>query len=136
MKVRWTEGSVRFRITPTELTALVQGRPVATRLFLPAGGGWTASLVPAGRTELRSDGAEVTVLLSADDVAALADGTREGVYFATPAPERLRYYVEKDFPCAHPHPPEAAEPESERFAPSDAFLRRRGQAPPVHEHLN
>ena len=134
MKVRWTEGSVRFRITPTELAALVQGRPVATRLFLPGGGGWTASIVPAGRTELRSDACELTFLMSADDVAALADGEREGVYFQMPAPERLRFYVEKDFPCAHPHPPEAAEPETERFAPSEAFLRRKGEAE-LHEHL-
>ena len=37
----------------------------------------------------------------------------------------LRLLVEKDFPCAHPHAPEAHEPATERFAPTAAFLERK-----------
>lgn len=36
-----------------------------------------------------------------------------------------RLMVEKDFPCAHPHTAEAKEPETERFAPTAAFLARK-----------
>ena len=60
--------------------------------------------------------------LTADDVRRLAALDEEGVYPHAPG---LRLLVEKDFPCAHPHVPEAREPATERFAPTSAFLDRK-----------
>ena len=37
MKVRWTQNSVRLRITPTELHAIVNGETVREELRLPGG---------------------------------------------------------------------------------------------------
>jgi hypothetical protein len=37
----------------------------------------------------------------------------------------VRLLVEKDFPCAHPHAPEAREPETERFPPTPGFVARK-----------
>ncbi len=122
MKVRWTGESLRLRITPAELAALLDGRVVHEELTLP-GGGWDVRLLPAG-TDLavRSDGRAVLVEVPAAEVARLADNGCEGVYRHAAG---LRLMVEKDFPCAHPHAPEAREPETERFAPTEAFLTRK-----------
>ena len=64
----------------------------------------------------------VVVELPADDVTLLTDPAREGVYAHTP---KLRLLVEKDFPCAHPHAADAAEPPTERFAPTPEFVARK-----------
>ena len=40
MKIRWNRNGVRFRITPPELEALLQNRPVTEDLVLPWGGHW------------------------------------------------------------------------------------------------
>ncbi len=122
MKVRWTEDSLRLRITPAELAALERGEAVAERLEL-AGGGWAAVLDPAaGRTGVAWADGVVRIGLAAEDVRRLAAPDAEGVYPHTPG---LRLLVEKDFPCAHPHAPEAREPATERFAPTPAFLDRK-----------
>ena len=122
MKVRWTGESLRLRITPAELAALLDGTAVHEELALP-GGGWDVRLLPAGADlAVRSDGRVVRVEVPAAEVARLAQDGCEGVYRHAAG---LRLMIEKDFPCAHPHAPEAREPETERFAPTAAFLARK-----------
>ena len=123
MKVRWTGDSLRLRITPAELAALERGEPVSAGLAFPGGGGWAVRLDPAAeRAGVAWAGGVVRVGLTADDVRRLAAPDAEGVYPQAPG---LRLLVEKDFPCAHPHAPEAREPATERFAPTSAFLDRK-----------
>jgi hypothetical protein len=130
MKVRWTTGSIRFRITPTELAALERGEPVTVSLPLPDGGGWTATIAPEGRGETglcsTSERGGLCVYLTAADRDRLTDPTTEGIYFTGPLgadPVGLRYFIEKDFPCVHPRPKEAPE-DSETFAPPPGFTER------------
>jgi hypothetical protein len=125
MKIRWTHESVRLRITPTELTKLTQGRPLRETLNMP-GGGWDVRVVVGGvAMSIHAQDEVVVVELPSADVALLADPAREGVYAHTP---QLRLLVEKDFPCAHPHAAEAAEPPTERFAPTPEFVARKSHA--------
>jgi hypothetical protein len=136
MKVRWTTGSVRFRITPGELAALQRGEAVT--IALPLGGGasgWRATLLPeaggdgaVSRLCGEGDGALV-MRLAAADVARLAEPSAEGIYFRAPLgedSEGLRFFVEKDFPCVHPRPPETQEADAETFTPPPGFARRHG----------
>lgn len=126
MKVRWTDLSVRLRITPTELSELVRGLSVATTLPLTDDTVWAIRLQPgAATTRLESGPTAILVALTAGDVERLCDGDTEGVYFWSEGEPPIRYYVEKDFPCEHPHPVEVCEPETERFAPTDGYLRRK-----------
>jgi hypothetical protein len=67
------------------------------------------------------------VSVPAEEVARLAGDDCEGVYRHA---DGLRLMVEKDFPCAHPHAPEAREPATERFAPTPGYLARKHAAPP------
>lgn len=125
MKVRWTEASLRLRITPTELTALEWGETVRARLALP-GGAWAVALAPgADVSDLRWADGEARLLLSAEDGLRLAHPEAEGVYFETDGPEPIRFFVEKDFPCAHPSAAEAREPVTEAFAPPPEFAARK-----------
>jgi hypothetical protein len=55
----------------------------------------------------------------------LADASREGIYLGASASSGIRLLLEKDFPCAHPHSEEAAEPETGRFAPTSSYLARK-----------
>ena len=128
MKVRWTRDSLRLRITPSELAAIVRGEPVSEGLAFPGGdGAWAVLLDPtAAETGVAWTGGTVRVGVSADDVRRLAAPDAEGIY---PHTKGLRLLVEKDFPCAHPHAPEAREPATERFAPSPAFLERKSGGP-------
>jgi hypothetical protein len=122
MKVRWTDESLRLRITPTELRLLIAGTPLALTLHVP-GGAWHVSVDPTGDAlSVHADGAAMVVQLSSEDIARLAEPDREGVYAHAPG---LRLMVEKDFPCTHAHPVEAAEPATERFAPTAEFTRRK-----------
>ena len=112
MKIRWTEDSIRFRIAPAELQALRAGQ--AVRAALPFPGGWQAGVYLTGETtELICEAGEASLLLSRADALRLAAPENEGVYFEQSAP-RLRYYIEKDYPCEHPRPAEAQE-SSETF---------------------
>ena len=97
MKVRWTETSLRLRITPLELEALRHRQAVIATMTVGAwqvflnGGPW--------ETQLLTRGSQVHVHLSLADLAALLEPSAEGVYMAQGA---FKYYVEKDFPCEHP----------------------------------
>ncbi len=123
MKVRWTEESVRLRITPSELVALEAGFELWEELRFPGGLSWAVAVEPgAARTDLRTAGDTVALRLTDVDVALLSDGETEGVYFTG---GRIRYFVEKDFPCGHPHSHEACEPATERFAPTAGYRARK-----------
>lgn len=121
MKVRWTRASLRLRITPIELEALLAGEESVERLELP-GGEWAVSLEPAGTTGLMMDGLVLRLGLSPEDRARLSEPEREGVYLASAG---LRYLVEKDFPCAHPRASDAAEPTTGTFPAPAGFTERR-----------
>lgn len=124
MKIRWNGSGVRFRITPSELAALEAGQAIGESLVVGGVAAWSTRVAPgAGTTELALDADGVLELrLCADDLAELADPEREGVYFRD---GRFRFYIEKDFPCAHPRAGEAAEPETEAFEPPPGFDERK-----------
>lgn len=127
MKIRWTAGSVRVRITPVELSQLQASRYVEEVLDYPGGGGWSVRLVPNQKERAAfGDRETLFIYLTAADLAALSDEAQEGVYFQNPDPP-LRYYIEKDFPCAHPRPAEALERPTETFAPPPALAERKAQ---------
>lgn len=127
MKVRWTRGGVRLRITPSELDALMQDQSVSEELALP-GAHWRAVITPGDApTELTLEDGELHCHLSAADRDRLAAPDAEGIYFQIDNGQTdggIRYFIEKDFPCAHPRPPEAQEPPSETFSPPPGFAER------------
>lgn len=123
MKVRWTNDGLRLRITPRELAALERGDVVCEALWFAGGGGWTIALDPDGPSAGATWSAGIVrVELTPTHVRRLAAPDAEGVYAHT---ADMRLVVEKDFPCAHPHAPEAHEAETERFAPTAAYLERK-----------
>lgn len=126
MKIRWTRNSVRFRITPSELAAIARGESVSEELTLPNSSGWRATIEPAtGATALSFDAGALRVSLARSDRELLAEPEREGVYFQQESEPALRYYIEKDFPCAHPRAADALEPATETFAPPPGFEERK-----------
>lgn len=133
MKVRWTSGSLRLRISPSELAALERGEPVEERLRIPgalAGSSWTILLLPGGAvSEISGSGNVVVFDISRADVGKLASPSTEGVYYrratAGETGEAFSFYVEKDFPCIHPRPSEVIEPEHETFTAPVGFEERK-----------
>ena len=126
MKVRWNQGSIRLRITPTEFAAITQGEAVHEGIAFPGMQFWNVTLRPSdAETTIASDSRGVYLSLSEADRAALADPETEGVYFQMGQPATLRYYIEKDFPCVHKPAPEAGEGVSETFAPPSGFEARK-----------
>jgi hypothetical protein len=124
MKVRWSRNSIRLRITPSELTGLLRGETVTEELALP-GGGWSATLgACTGTTAIAMAQSELQLLLSPGDIEQLASPQNEGVYFGGDEQSPLRYFVEKDFPCAHPRATDAMEPPAETFEPTPEFIER------------
>ncbi len=129
MKIRWTENSIRLRISPSELDALLDNQIVRESVHL-ASGGWSTRILPGcASTDCGLVDGDLLVYLSSVDVHALAEPTSEGVYFKfdTSVGSEVLVYIEKDFPCAHPRPskvPEAAV--SETFAPTQSYLSRQG----------
>ncbi len=116
MKVRWNESSLRLRITPSELAALGRGEEIGQTLPVTETFAWAVTVRSnAPRTALIAEGQTVVIILSPDDLAALAQPDAEGVYFRQEGAGGLRYYIEKDFPCTHPRAGEAAEIEAETF---------------------
>lgn len=126
MKVRWTKNSVRFRITPSELAAIERGENVTESLNITENAGWRATIMPHGHeTCCAFDGGEIRVALSEADRRELAEPDREGVYFQRDGEPALRYFIEKDFPCAHPRAGEALEEKVETFTPPAGFEARK-----------
>ncbi len=114
-----------MRITPSELSAIDGRAAIETELTLP-GGSWQLRLEPWGDAFVVNwvDGV-VVIGLDEDSRQALLDPAAEGVYQGA-EPEGPRVSIEKDFPCAHPHPPEARETVTERFAPTESYRARKG----------
>jgi Family of unknown function (DUF7009) len=128
MKVRWTSESVRLRITPAELAGLGQGEAQRLEISFPGGQRWAVRVEPNGPPlGLRWVEDVLVVHLSRADVERLSEPDREGIYLGGARAAEIRLLIEKDFPCAHPHAEEAAEPETERFAPTDAYLARKAE---------
>ncbi len=126
MKVRWNRDSIRLRITPSEFTAITNGKAVRERIAFPGMQSWNVTLRPSeSETTLASDQHGIYLFVSKADCAALADPETEGVYFQMDQPTTLRYYVEKDFPCVHKPAPEAGEGVSETFTPPSGFEARK-----------
>lgn len=126
MKIRWTKNSVRFRITPSELTAIERGEKISETLQLPGGAAWCAAIVPASdATTLAFASGTLSLSLAHADVQQLAAPENEGVYFQELGETPLRYFIEKDFPCAHPRVADALEPETETFVPPADFEERK-----------
>jgi len=106
------------------MEALGRGEPAREELGLP--GGWRVAILPVtGANDIRLEDNELRLYLSRADADRLKAPASEGVYFETAGPERFRYYIEKDFPCAHPRAAEAAEPATETFAPPPGFNERK-----------
>ena len=124
MKIRWTPKSVRFRIAPAELESLKNVQPVGAVLQLGESAAWSARIEPysdAGST-LRFTAGVLLLQLSPADLQTLAAPENEGVYLRD---GELRFFVEKDFPCAHPRASEADEAHAETFAPPVGFEERK-----------
>lgn len=102
---------------------LGDGASVSASLELPGGTAWRAAIMPAaGETALVFESGVLCLSLSASDTRRLCEADREGVYFES---DGLRYFVEKDFPCAHPRAADALEPATETFAPPPDFEARK-----------
>lgn len=125
MKVRWNQNSLRLRITPSELATLKQSETVSETLTFPGDVSWSVQLVVGEVTNLTSESTAACLTLSPEDLQTLAAPDMEGVYFQTE--NGLRFWVEKDFPCAHPRAAEAAETETETFNAPAGFEERKAQ---------
>jgi hypothetical protein len=125
MKVRWKYGSLRLRITPSELKDLLGGQQIFERFELSGGPVWEVSVYPsAEQTSLRNRGAKIELMLSQEDQNKLALPETQGVYFLTDPSnhDSIRYFIEKDFPCIHPRAADALEVPSETFSPPAGFI--------------
>ncbi len=119
------EHSLRLRITPTELQALVEGDSISEAF---AASSWQMSVHPSSITSIHFEGSAVTVTISSADVARLASPECEGVYFTAMNHSAIHYFIEKDFPCAHPRPADAGDPITEIFSPPPGFKSRHASA--------
>ncbi|HLV79831.1 MAG TPA: hypothetical protein VKT32_06090 [Chthonomonadaceae bacterium] len=126
MKIRWTGGSVRFRITPSEWEALQNGQTVQEELAV--GDGWRAAIYPGtAATSIELKAGELILHLSDADGKRLGAPDAEGVYFTQEGKQPLRYYIEKDFPCIHPRASQAQETPGETFSPTEKFKARKAR---------
>jgi hypothetical protein len=125
MKIRWTQSSLRLRISPRELQALHNGEPVREEFAVPGSGKWSAEIRPRSQDSTLTlvDG-KLSFFLSDADLKTLSDPKAEGVYLEWKG-QTLKYFIEKDFPCAHPPPGGADEPPTETFQPTQSFKDRK-----------
>ena len=125
MKVRWKYGSLRLRITPSELKDLLGGQQIFERFELSGGPVWEVAVCPsAEQTSLQNRGAKIQLLLSQEDQDKLASPETQGVYFLSDPSghDSIRYFIEKDFPCIHPRAADALEVPSETFSPPPGLI--------------
>ena len=112
MKIRWNKNSVRLRITPSELAALQRDKNISETLEF-GNGYWGATVAVGDKTHFWLEKMMLQISLSEADLQRLVAPDTEGVYFVTggppEAPEPIKYFIEKDFPCAHPRAGEAQE---------------------------
>jgi len=116
MKIRWTSTSVRLRITPTELAAMMRNEIVREEIRFGSAS-WSVCVVAGcAHTDYRiMDGAFI-IYLSVNDREELADPEAEGIYFEPTDQSPVRLSIEKDYPCEHPRGADAKEPQTETFA--------------------
>ncbi len=116
-----------MRVSPSEFDALLSGSAVSESLGAPGRGQWSATCVVGDVTAVEIVDANLTLTLSRADMARFAEPETEGVYFTADGDPPFRYYVEKNFPCAHPHAPEACAMDAPlgTFAPTPAFDARK-----------
>ena len=125
MKVRWTNESLRLRITPAELAAICAEKNVAVSLAFPGEGSWTTEIIAQGNeSKIAFEQNSVRVYVSRKDVEKLNADDEEGIYFTASGPA-MKYMIEKDFPCAHPRPAQALETPTETFTPPPGFEERK-----------
>ncbi len=122
MKIRWTKNSVRLRITPPELAQLQSAQMVEEAFCVLGETVWRVRVLPTTNDALTCNAGALTILISSQKIVELADTHNEGVYFSQ---GETRYYIEKDFPCAHPRAGEAAEIETQTFAAPSGFEARK-----------
>ena len=118
---------MRFRITPDELERLKNHRRIEEVLEW-GNGSWEAYISVADGNSFWIEKMMLQISISPQDVAALAKPENEGIYFSTKAGaegKAIRYFIEKDFPCAHPRASEAAETPTETFEPPTGFEERK-----------
>lgn len=82
MKVRWTDHSVRLRLTELEADQLLRARGTEAHLAWP-GGGWRVRLDPADQTRVAGHGGELSVQLGPEDLRTLLHPLSEGVTVGT-----------------------------------------------------
>lgn len=131
MKIRWTEESVRLRITPSELETLQRGETIEATLRVGEGTWQVTAQRQETTTALTMQGGHLRIMLAPTDVERLAASDVEGIYFQTaPSEDRtpIRYCIEKDFPCVHPRASAASEPPTETFAASREFLAKKAES--------
>jgi hypothetical protein len=115
MKLRIQDNSVRFRITLKELEQLRAHRELERTTTVPNARFSYGVVIDASVTEtsLRVEPYRITIVLSEDDFARLADETQEGVYAkrewmdASGAAQRFIAFIEKDRPSTQCEKPEA-----------------------------
>jgi len=127
MKVRWTKQSVRLRITPGELMQLQREQVVGEAFSCSGALGWQVLVVPlphvsSDATSLSMQNGVLTFALSSTDLVKLGEPQREGVYFSQ---DEIRFYIEKDFPCAHPRAGESEETPTPTFNAPQGFEDRK-----------
>lgn len=116
------EGVLRLRITPSELESLSEGKTVSE--FLADDNGWRVSLEIGAAAQFLIDGAAVRILIAKSDVSALAEPDREGIYFDADQQGGVKFFIEKDFACAHPRPANGFDPETDTFPSPPGFKSR------------
>ena len=122
MKVRFTERSVRLRITPEELQKLQSNEEISVAFSPTESGSWSVRVAPSQKTSLQMQNGALLFSLAFADLEKLCEPQREGVYFSAGA---TRYFLEKDFPCVHPRAGEAQEAATSTFAPPPDFEERK-----------
>ena len=122
MKVRWTERSVRLRITPEELGKLQNDEEISVAFSVAPNSSWSVRVAVAPSTSLQMQDGTLLFSLARTDIEKLCEPQREGVYFSQ---GEARYFIEKDFPCAHPRAGEAQEEATSTFAPPPDFEQHK-----------
>lgn len=113
----------------------MDGKRVDERFEPPGGPGWEAAIVSgADATELVWVGNALELKLSRADCRRLAAEDAEGVYFRREGSAPLRYFIEKDFPCAHPRVADVMEPPGDTFHPPADFESRKAAGVETREH--
>jgi len=120
MKVRWMHGSLRVRVSPTECAQLLAGIPIVETSGFP--GDWLVTVCAGSNNALHAEkpGA-ITLVFDTNDLQTLSDPSAEGIY---PTIDGIKIILEKDFPCVHPRPSQAAE-NTKTFPAPPGFAERK-----------